>query len=240
MSEAFPNLLPGSPDVTPPATLSVELVGDLICPFCYLGKRRLDEAWRYVHGPIAVGWYPFQLNPSMPSEGESFESYLAQRFGSPAAIQPVLDRLQAEGRQVGIEFRFDRLSHVPNTLPVHQVIQLAESRGMDVMPLVDDFMTAYLTDGLDIGEPDVIAAIAEGYGLDRDAVLQAISDEALRDEVLVREESIRDSGINGVPGFLMNRRLLLVGAQEIAGIVQGFDRAMFGDEDGKPVDAPLH
>ena len=240
MSEAFPNLITGNTDITPPATLNVELVGDLICPFCYLGKRRLDEAKRYVHGPIAVGWYPFQLNPTMPPEGEAFEPYLAKRFGSQGAIQPVLDRLQSEGRDVGIEFRFDRLTHVPNTLPVHQVIQLAESRGTDVMPIVETFMAAYLTEGRDIGDTDVIAELAARHDLDRDLVLQTIADEAARDEVLVREETIRDSGISGVPGFLMNRRLLLVGAQEISGIVQGFDRAMFGDADGKPLEAPLH
>ncbi len=240
MSEAFPNLITANTDVTPPATLNVELVGDLICPFCYLGKRRLDEAKRYVHGPITVGWYPFQLNPAMPPEGEPFDAYLAKRFGSQGAIQPVLDRLQSEGRDVGIEFRFDRLKHVPNTLPVHQVIQLAESRGMDVMPVVETFMFAYLSEGLDIGDADVIAELVAGYGLDRDLVLQTIADESVRDEVLIREETIRDSGISGVPGFLMNRRLLLVGAQEISGIVQGFDRAMFGDADGKPLEAPLH
>ncbi|MEM9402549.1 MAG: DsbA family oxidoreductase [Pseudomonadota bacterium] len=240
MSEAFPNQITGNTDVTPPATLNVELVGDVICPFCYLGKRRLDEATRFVHGPITVGWYPFQLNPTMPPEGESFESYLAQRFGSQGAIQPVLDRLRSEGRDVGIDFRFDRLTHVPNTLPVHQVIQLAESRGMDVMPIVETFMAAYLTDGLDIGDADVIASLVAHHGLDRDSVVHTVADDAARDEVLVREETIRDSGISGVPGFLMNRRLLLVGAQEISGIVQGFDRAMFGDADGKPVEAPLH
>ncbi len=241
MSETLQNLVPGQSELAPPATLTVDLVGDVICPFTYLGKRRLDEAMSYVHGPVKRGWYPFQLNPDMPEEGESFEAYLASRFGSQAAIQPVLDRLQAEGRDVGIEYDFDAIRHVPNTLPVHQVIQLAEQRGHDdVLPMVEAFMEAYLARGENIGDEAVIVEIARRFRLSADDVRSAMTDELSRKAVQTREEHIRETGITGVPGFLMNERLLLVGVQEIPGIVAGFDRAMFGDADGKPVEAPVH
>lgn len=227
-------------EAAPMATLQVELVGDLICPFTYLGKRRLDKAVSYVHGPLSLGWYPFQLNPGMPEQGESFDSYMASRFGSVAAVQPVLDRLRAEGRDVDLEFRFDRLTHVPNTLPVHQLVQHAADRDMDVLSLVESFMASYLTDGEDIGDRDVIIDIAEGHGLSRAETVRVLDDSQLRQTVVGMEEQIRDSGITGVPGFLMNRRLLLVGVQEVPGIIEGFDRAMFGDAEGQPVAAPLH
>ena len=240
MSDTFSATVPGSPVARPQASLDVELVGDLICPFCYLGKRRVDDAIRSVHGPSRLGFYPFQLNPDMPDAGEAFEDYLAQRFGSPAAIQPVLDRLQAEGREAGIDYRFDRLERVPNTLPAHQVIELADSKGHDPMPLVEGFMSAYLTHGEDIGRRDVIVNVAREHGLDPDQVVAATEDDHLRASVIDKERRIRASGVSGVPGVLMNRRLLLVGAQETDDIVAGFDRAMFGDADGNAVLAPLH
>ena len=240
MSDAFSTTVPGRPVARPAATLDVELVGDLICPFCYLGKRRVDRAIHSVRGPSTLGFYPFQLNPGMPARGEAFDDYLAQRFGSRAAIQPVLDRLQAEGRDAGIEYQFDRLERVPNTLPAHQVIELADSKGQDPMPLVEAFMEAYLSRGQDIGKRDIIVDIAGRHGLEADQVTAAIDDDHLRGSVVDKEKRIRASGVGAVPGFLMNRRLLLVGAQEIDDIVAGFDRAMFGDEDGNEVRAPLH
>jgi predicted DsbA family dithiol-disulfide isomerase len=230
----------GGAETSQPAALTVEFIGDLVCPFSFLGKRRLDEAVSYVHGPMTIGWYPYQINPDMPADGQSFDQYIEARFGSVNAIQPVLDRLRSEGRELGIDYRFDRLTRVPNTLGIHQFLQLAEDERADVMSMVDALMSAYLTEGENIDDRDVIVAIGEQHGLRSDVVIPALDDERSRKTVLAREKQIRDSGMSGVPAFLMNRRLLLVGAQEVSGIVEGFDRAMFGDADGQPVDAPLH
>ena len=93
MSEQRPDIATPRVEQQPAATLNVELVGDVICPFTYLGKRRLDRAIRHVHGPASLGWYPFQLNPDMPSQGQPFDDYINSRFGSVAAIQPVLKLL---------------------------------------------------------------------------------------------------------------------------------------------------
>lgn len=240
MSETFSSPVPRSDAMRPPAALDVELVGDLVCPFCYLGKRRLDAAMQFVHGPRRLGWYPYQLNPDMPVEGQAFEQYLQKRFGSKAAVQPVFDKLKAEGREVGIEFAFDKLKHIPNTLPAHQVLYLAETRGLDPMPMVEELMSAYLTRGEDIGDRDVLVELAARHGLPADQVSNIIVDEGARSTVLEQENQVRGSGIAGVPGFLMNRRLLLIGAQDVESIVAGFDRAMFGDAEGNEVRAPLH
>jgi len=232
--------LNGVGDIGQPAALSVDFIGDLVCPFSFLGKRRLDEAVSYVHGPLSVNWYPYQINPDIPTDGQSFDQYIEARFGSIDAIQPVLDRLQDEGRDLGIDYRFDRLTRIPNTLGIHQFLQVAENERADVMRLVDELMSAYLTDGEDIDDRDLIVTLGEKYGLRSDIVVPALNDEKTRDTVLAREQQIRDSGMSGVPAYLMNRRLLLVGAQEVSSIVEGFDRAMFGDEDGQPVEATLH
>ena len=98
MSETFPKIVRSDNRHTPIAALHVEVIADLVCPFCYLGKRRLELALDAVQGPTEIGWFPYQLNPDMPDEGLTLDEYLSLRFGNPATIQPGLDQLTAEGR----------------------------------------------------------------------------------------------------------------------------------------------
>jgi predicted DsbA family dithiol-disulfide isomerase len=132
--------------------LHVEVIADLVCPFCYIGKRRLDQAMRAVQGPSEVSWFPYQLNPDMPENGMSMEEYLSMRFGSPANVQPVLDQLAADARRENVELCFDRIEHVPNTLRAHQVMYLAETRRKDQSALAEELMTAFFRRGEDIGD----------------------------------------------------------------------------------------
>ena len=229
MSQTTASIVRNYDHVAATAALHVEVIADLICPFCFLGKRRLDEAMRAVQGPSEVSWYPYQLNPDMPAEGMSFEDYLARRFGDPANIKPVLDTLVAEGRRDGIEFRFDKLTHVPNTLPTHQLMHLAETEGKDQSALAEDLMYAFFERGANIGDVDVLVSIAARHGLTADAVREAVSDDQVRQIVLSREAQVRSSGMSGVPGYLLNRRLLVVGAQDKDTLINAFDRAMFGE-----------
>jgi predicted DsbA family dithiol-disulfide isomerase len=222
------------------ASLHVEVIADLICPFCFLGKRRLDAALEAVRGPRDVSWYPYQLNPDMPAAGMSFDDYLSRRFGNPANIQPVLDGLVAEGQGEGIRFRFDKIGHVPNTLPAHQLMQLAETRGKDQTRLAESLLRAFFERGENIGAADILVEIAGWHGLDADSVRRAIGDGTTRQIVLAREAQVRASGLSGVPGFLLNRRLLVVGAQPTDVLIGAFDQAMFGDGDDDLPRAALH
>ena len=222
------------------AALHVEVIADLICPFCYLGKRRLDAALEAVRGPREVTWYPWELNPEMPDGGQTFHDYLASRFGSAEAVQPVLDGLTAEGAREGIEFRFDRIERVPNTLKAHRLMYLAELEGVDHTPLAEDLMAAFFTYGRDIGETDTLVEIGMRHGLDAAAIALAFDDEKSKQVVLTREAQVRSSGIAGVPGFLLNRRLLVVGAQDTDNMVNAFDRAMFGEGTDELVSPGLH
>ena len=231
MSNTYTGIVSAYPVPAAAATLQVEVVADLVCPFCFIGKRRLDEAMRAVHGPIEVTWYPYQLNPEMPGGGKTMEAYLTEKFGTPRAVQPTLDHLKAQGRQHGIEFDFERIERVPNTLAVHQVMHLAEKRGVDQGALADALMSAFFEKGEDIGDRDVLIRIAKRHGLDESSVFRVIEDEAIRDAVLEREKQVRESGIGGAPGFLLNRRLLVVGAQDTESLISAFDRAMFGEAD---------
>ncbi len=240
MSETQSNIVRANDPVTSAAALHVEVIADFVCPFCFLGKRRLDAALEAVQGPSETNWYPFQLNPEMPAEGQSLEEYLTSRFGSPANIEPVLAQIAADGRREGIEFHFDRIRHIPNTLPVHQLMQLAETSGVDQSALADDLMSAFFEHGRNIGDRDVLIDIARPHGLTSDETVIAISSDQLRQLVVTREGQVRASGLASAPGFLLNRRLLVVGAQSADNIVNAFDRAMFGEGTDALVSPALH
>ena len=138
-----------------PATLQVDVIADLVCPWCYLGKKRLDHALAAVHGPSVVNWYPFQLNPDMPVEGMPFEEYLARKFGDPAKLQPGIDELTAMAKTAGIELRFDLISQVPNTLNAHRLMSFAALQRADTSALAERILSGFFSQGLDISDPDV-------------------------------------------------------------------------------------
>lgn len=240
MSERLTNNHPVAERRAPGAALHVEVIADLACPFCYLGKRRLATALRAVRGPYDVSWLPWQLNPDMPAEGLSLDDYLTRRFGNPANVAPVLESLAAEGKGAGIDFRFDRLTRIPNTLKAHQLMYLAEAEGRDQSALAERLMSAFFERGEDIGNTDVLVEQAGTEGIRADDVVRVIGDDASRQIVATREGQVRASGINGVPGFLLNRRLLIVGAQEADAMVNAFDRAMFGEGTDLLISPALH
>ncbi len=126
MSQSISNIV-GENGKPLQAALQVDIIADLVCPWCYLGKRRLDDALLAVGGPSTVSWYPFQLNPEMPGAGMDVEEYLASKFGNPVELKPALDKLTEVGKSEGINFQFDKISRIPNTLNAHRVMTLAET-----------------------------------------------------------------------------------------------------------------
>lgn len=240
MSETVSSIVRSDDRFAATASLHVEVIADFVCPFCFLGKRRFDAALKAVKGPTDVHWYPFQLNPEMPAEGLSFDQYLTRRFGSPDNVAPALEHLVKEGQEAGIDFRFDKISHVPNTLPVHQFLYIAESRELDQSALAEHLLSAFFEQGSNIGDLEVLVDIGAAHGIAADDVSAAIADEKAREIVLSREREVRGSGIVGVPGFLLNRRLLVVGAQSPDTLVNAFDQAMFGEGNDSLTSPALH
>ena len=240
MSETLTSVIRPNDPVARNATLHVEVIADLVCPFCYLGKRRFDEALRAVQGPSEVTWHPYQLNPEFPQGGVAFDDYLTDRFGSPENVQPILDGLTEEGRREGLNIQFGRIKRVPNTMHAHQLMYLAEKEGKDQGLLAEDLMAAFFEHGEDIGDTDVLVKVAARHGLERDEVTAVLDNDAAKQLVLTREGQVRASGITGAPGFLLNRRLLLIGAQDADNIVNAFDRAMFGEGTDELVSPALH
>jgi predicted DsbA family dithiol-disulfide isomerase len=245
MSESIPNIArpgPAVPDqgLAPAAALHVEVIADLVCPFCFIGKRRLDQAMQAVQGPSDISWYPYQLNPDMPEDGMSLHDYLSMRFGSPANVGPVLEQLAADAREENIDFRFDRIEHVPNTLRAHRLMYLAETERKDQSALAEELMTAFFGRGEDIGDLEILVELGGRHGLLPADIDRVMEEDSSRQIVLSREAQVRSSGISGVPGFLLNRRLLVIGAQDTDALVNAFDRAMFGEGNDAIVSPALH
>jgi predicted DsbA family dithiol-disulfide isomerase len=231
---------PEGGDRTSPATLTVDVIADLVCPWSYLGKRRLDEALTRVLGPVLVSWYPFQLNPDMPTGGMDFDEYLRTKFGEREMVEPGLQRLEAIGRDAGIDFRFDRIRRVPNTLDAHRLMKLAEERGADATRLAESILRAFFTEGQDVSDRDVLAALGARAGLTVADINRGLEDDLSRQIVLSQEAQVRTGGVSGVPDFLINKRLFVMGAQSTETLVGVFDRAMFGAESDLDVSPTVH
>jgi predicted DsbA family dithiol-disulfide isomerase len=223
-----------------PATLQVDVIADLICPWCYLGKRRLDDALEAVHGPSKISWYPFQINPAMPSSGMSLDEYLEKRFGSAEKLQPAMDELTQIGKAEGVNFNFDKVERVPNSLDAHRLMKLAESEKISTSDLAENILRGFFENGLDIADRDVLIDIGGGSGLSPLEINKALDNDLSRRVVLSQEAHVRQSGVTGVPDFLVNKRLFAVGAQSTENLVNIFDRAMFGEESDLPVSPIIH
>ena len=222
------------------AVLQVDIIADLVCPWCYLGKRRLDDALLAVGGPSTVSWYPFQLNPAMPLAGMDIEEYLVSKFGNPDELKPALDKLTEVGKSEGINFNFDKVSRIPNTLNAHRVMKLAETEKVSAPDLAEEFLKGFFESGLDIGDRDVLSELAMRHGLEYKDISNTLDNELSRKSVLAQEAQVRQGGVSGVPNFLVNRRLFLVGAQNTPTLVNAFDRAMFGEISESLISPTVH
>jgi predicted DsbA family dithiol-disulfide isomerase len=187
--------------------LTIEIASDVICPWCYIGKRRLEKALALVKDDVAaqIVWLPFQLNPGMPAEGLPRAEYRKAKFGSVERGRQLDARVAAEGAGEGIEFAFERMLRTPNTVQAHRLIQLAQQQGRSGN-VVDALFRAYFEEACDIGDPAVLAEIAQ-----RGAVA-GWPDAADAKAVAAMEEEVRALGISAVPTFIIERRLGVSGA----------------------------
>jgi predicted DsbA family dithiol-disulfide isomerase len=203
--------------------MKIEIISDTICPWCFIGKRRFERALELRPQPdVEVTWHPYQLNPDMPVAGMDRQTFLAARSGGAARAGRRHEVIAAAGRGQGIEFRFDLIPRTPNTLASHRLVHLAGLRQrQDVV--VEALFQAYFTDGWDIGDMSVLAAIAAEAGLDRleaAAYLAGDEDEAF---VLAEDERNRTLGVNGVPCFIIEGTYAVCGAQSPEIFHQLFD-----------------
>jgi predicted DsbA family dithiol-disulfide isomerase len=188
-------------------TLLIEIASDVICPWCYIGKRRLEKALDGVQGEVEVRieWLPFQLNPDMPVEGLPRAEYRHAKFGSVEKSRALDARVAAEGEGEGIAFAFDRMERTPNTRAAHQLIELAQKQER-AGAVVDALFRAYFEEARDIGDEAVLRDIAERAGV------SGWPGEKDTEAVREKEELVRNFGISGVPTFIFDRKSGLSGA----------------------------
>jgi predicted DsbA family dithiol-disulfide isomerase len=198
-----------------PQPMLIEIASDVVCPWCYIGKRRLEKALAELGGEIEarVEWLPFQLNPQMPQGGVERAEYRRAKFGSAERARALDARVAQEGAGEGIAFAFDRMRRTPNTTAAHRLIDLAQSQGR-ADPVVNALFRAYFEDALDIGDDKVLSEIARGAGV------QSWPQGADAARVLENEERVRELGISGVPTFIFDRKSGVSGAYPPEMLVQ--------------------
>ena len=196
------------------AVVNIEVFSDVVCPWCYVGRRRLAQAVELLQGKheVRVTWKPFQLNPWIPAEGMDRAEYRKAKFGSAERASSGDSRLQAIGREEGIDLNFDQIKWTPNTFDAHRLIWLGEKQGRQI-EVVDALFRAYFQDGKNIGDHAVLVELAAEAGLDADEARRFLaSTDAVSD--VDEEESVgRSLGIDGVPFFLFAGKYGVSGAQ---------------------------
>ncbi|WP_458095544.1 DsbA family oxidoreductase [Roseomonas sp. WA12] len=196
---------------------------DTVCPWCWVGKRRLDAALAMLAEEdinLSVRWHPFQLNPDMPAGGMPRAEYRARKFGSVERGRELDARLAAEGAKDGLLFDFDRIARTPNSLDSHRLIRLAMLEGGSALAdrVAEGVFSAYFAEGRDIGDAAVLAAIGDATGLPPGRSAAMLAGEEGRAEVA--EDAAQAQGLGGVPAVILGRQLVISGAQPAAAMVE--------------------
>lgn len=190
-------------------TLTIDVVSDVICPWCFLGKRRLDKALAGLPGIVAdIRFRPFMLDPTIPPEGIDRTEYLTRKFGA-ERLKTLHDPLTAAGQEDGVPYAFDRITRTPNTLDAHRLIRWATAAGRGPL-VVEDLFLAYWRDGEDVGDRATLARIAASHGMDAaEALASGLDREAVQAEIAQAQAM----GVQGVPTFIFNGKYGVSGAQ---------------------------
>lgn len=193
-------------------TISIDVVSDVICPWCFLGKRRLDKAITALDGlSVEVTWRPFLLDPTIPAEGLSRRDYLAAKFG-PSRLESLHDPLLAAAREDGVPYNLEAITRTPSSRDAHRVIRWAHVAGRQ-NAMAERLFMAYWSEGKDVGAHEVLAKEAAAVGMDGEKVLADLATDLDADKVMGEIAMAGRMGINGVPTFVIGRKYAVVGAQ---------------------------
>jgi predicted DsbA family dithiol-disulfide isomerase len=217
--------------------MRIDIFSDVICPWCFIGKRRLERALRdRPQDKVEICWRAFQLNPDMPVQGMPRQVYLQTKFGGPERAEQIYDNIRANGEKEGIAFRFDLIEHTPNTVKAHRLLRHATNLGKgDAM--AERLFTGYFLDGVNIGEIDALVDLAVEVEMDGDESRAWLEGNEEVAEIMAETRFAYENGINGVPCFVFNRRYALAGAQEPEAFYPLFELA--NNEGEQPVAANM-
>lgn len=213
--------------------ITLDILSDPICPWCYIGKANLDRALeaRPDHA-LTIQWHPFQLNPDMPPEGADRRAYLETKFGGKENAVRVYSRIAEAAEAAGLSIDFGGIERTPNTLDAHRLIHWAGLEGRQTA-VVSRLFKAYFELGLDIGDREVLLEIAGGIGMDRELAARLFESGADLDDIRARDEHARQRGVTGVPTFVLANQHVLPGAQPTELWLQVIDEIAEQMKDGE-------
>ncbi len=205
---------------------NVDVVSDFICPWCFVGKRRIEQAMQAMGDryEFRVAWHPFQLNPSMAPHGIERRIYRTAKFGSWDHSQALDARLSEVGKTVGVEFAFERMQWTPNTFDAHRLVWLAQQHGVQE-PVVESLFQSYFVKGENIGDRQFLAEMAIASGISSERVNQFFNCDEGAAAIQEEETAARRLGINGVPYIIINGKYSLSGAQDFRTMIAAFQQA---------------
>lgn len=196
-----------------PKRLHIDVLADFTCPWCFIGKRKLDQALALPRNfEISLIWRPYQLDPNAPAEGVAHKTYMREKFGTDAG-RAIAEKINHAAEGTGLNFDFSRIEKMPNTLLAHRLMLFAGQRGHQHR-LSEALFSAYFEQGIDIGSGPRLLDIAVENGLPRDESEMALSSQAADPHIQTSNAQAREAGISGVPAFILGGRHTLMGAQD--------------------------
>ena len=209
--------------------LAVDVVSDVMCPWCFIGKRRLEAAAAMLQGDVTftVSWRPFQLDDSLPPEGLDRRTYLEAKFGGADGAREAYQRVEAEGAGEGIDFNFEAIAVSPNTLDAHRVIRWAAAQGPQAQgAVVEQLFRAFFLNGENIGRHDVLALAVSEAGVSIPGLVELLASEVDRAVVSAEVRRAREIGVTGVPCFIFGQKLAVMGAHPAETLAQAARQAL--------------
>lgn len=217
--------------------VQIDIVSDVMCPWCFIGKRRFEKALRDIAPDVdvAVNWRPYQLDPTLPPEGRDRDTYLAEKFGSLERARQLYANIEDAGRGEDIPFSFEAIRVSPNTLDAHRLIRWAQNAGEGIQDkVVERLFKLYFLEGANIADHAVLVDVARECGMDPAIVQSLLATESDREEVMQEIATARSMGVNGVPCFIIDNTYAVVGAQDPAQIASAINQVAAKSADGKP------
>jgi predicted DsbA family dithiol-disulfide isomerase len=204
--------------------IKIAVVSDVVCPWCYIGKRRLEKAVDQLKDrfDFDIAYYPFELNPEAPVSGIDNKKHLTEKFGSEAAYAQLTGNVARVAASEGLQFNFEKQKISPNTRNAHRLLLLAREYGKQ-LELTEAFFKAYFSDGVDLSKNESLQAIAAGVGLPGEKVKIFLESDTGRTEVVAAEKELQSMGITGVPFYIINDKYGVSGAQPTSAFLSAFE-----------------
>ena len=203
--------------------INIKVISDTICPWCYIGKKQLEEAINKIDNiEFDISYKPFQLDPTMPIGGVDRKKYIDRKFGEDTAKE-VGNKIREAGKLVGIEFNYENIIKTPNTLNSHRILKWAEKESKQEEAL-ELLFYSYFTEGIDIGNNDELVKIAKKLGLNSKKIEKDLDSDVDVKEIELEEWSYRDLGIAGVPTYILENNMIITGSQSSETFVNVFNK----------------